>query len=355
LRSIRTDETLSIVAPSFDGQAPYRSTKDEPLCDAPPGPAGSLTVKAVRIERFGAPDVLKLENIPVPAPGRGELLVDVSAAGVGPWDALVRSGRSALVQQLPITLGSDFAGTVVELGSTADEFRVGDAVFGATPGFVGAYAEYLVVPQRMVATKPAGLAETEAASVPIVAVTALQMLNRAGGVSGRSVLVHGAAGAVGSFAVQMAHQNGARVIANAAALDEDYVRELGADIAIDIRAMGFGAIREPVDAVLDTIGGDVQRGSFEVLKRGGSLISVVSPPDEVTAQRYAVNVQFFYVDVNAADLQKIARALDMKALRANVGTVLPLADARLAHEMLSGSRARRRGKIVLSVRDERAS
>jgi NADPH:quinone reductase-like Zn-dependent oxidoreductase len=308
-------------------------------------------VRAIRIERFGPPDVLVLENISVPEPRPGELLVDVSAAGVGPWDALIREGRSALAQQLPITLGSDFAGTIVQLGSATGEFRVGDAVFGSTPGFVGAYAEYVVVPQSMVAAKPVGLADIEAASVPVVAVTALQMLNRAGGIFGSTVLVHGAAGAVGAFAVAMAHQNGARVIANAAPADEEYVREIGAETVVDIRAVGFGAIREPVDVVLDTVGGDVQRGSFDVLKRGGKLISVVSPPDEVTAQRYAVDVRFFYVDVNTADLLSIARALDMKTLRAHVGAVLPLAEAWVAHEMLSGVRPHPRGKIVLRVRD----
>jgi NADPH:quinone reductase-like Zn-dependent oxidoreductase len=308
-------------------------------------------VRAVQLDRFGPPDVLKLENIPAPVPRPGEILVDVSAAGVGPWDALIRKGESALAQQLPITLGSDFAGTIDQLGSTADDFRVGDAVFGSTAGFVGAYAEYVALSQRMVATKPAGLADIEAASVPVVAVTALQMLKRAGSISGSTVLVHGAAGAVGSFAVQMAHQNGARVIANAGPADEEYVREMGADTVVDIRAMGFAAIREPVDVVLDTIGGEVQAGSFEVLKRGGSLISVVSPPDEVIAQRYDVNAQFFYVDVDTADLGNIAQALDRKTLRANVGTVLPLADARIAHEMMSGDRPHPRGKIVLRVRE----
>jgi NADPH:quinone reductase-like Zn-dependent oxidoreductase len=311
-------------------------------------------VRAVRIERFGPPDVLMLENIPVPAPRRGEILIDVAAAGVGPWDALIRSGKSALAQRLPITLGSDFAGTIVQFGSTPGELNVGDVVFGSTAGFVGAYAEYLVVPKNMVAAKPASLGFIEAASVPVVAVTALQMLNRAGGISGRTVLVHGAAGAVGGFAVQMASQNGARVIANAAPADQEYVREMGAETVVDIRTAGFGAVREPVDVVLDTLGGDVQKGSFEVLKRGGSLISVVSPADEVTAQRYAVNAQFFYVDVNAADLQSIARALDAKSLRANVGAILPLAAARTAHEMLAGVRPHPRGKIVLRVRDGEA-
>jgi NADPH:quinone reductase-like Zn-dependent oxidoreductase len=308
-------------------------------------------VRAVRIHQFGPPEVLKVENIPAPVPRQSEILVDVSAAGVGPWDALIRRGESALAQQLPITLGSDFAGTIVQLGSAADDFRVGDVVFGSTAGFVGAYAEHVVVPQGMVATKPADLTDIEAASVPVVAVTALQMLRRAGSISGSTVLVHGAAGAVGSFAVQMAHQNGARVIANAGPADEEYVREMGADTVVDIRAMGFTAIREPVDVVLDTIGGEVQAGSFEVLKRGGSLISAVSPPDEVIAQRYDVNAQFFYVDVNTADLEHIAQAFHSKALRANVGTVLPLADARIAHEMMSGDRPHSRGKIVLRVRE----
>jgi NADPH:quinone reductase-like Zn-dependent oxidoreductase len=294
---------------------------------------------------------LQLENIPVPAPREGEILVAVAAAGVGPWDAVIRSGRSALARHPPITIGSDFAGAIVRLGLTADEFHIGDLVFGSTIGFVGAYAEFVAVPQSMVALKPVGLTAIEAASVPVVAVTALQMLTRAGAISGSLILVHGAAGSVGAFAVQMAYQSGARVIANAGPADEEYVRAIGAEAVIDTRRSGFASIREPVDIVLDTVGGEVQRGSFDILKRGGNLISVVSPPDEAMAQRYAVNAQFFYVDVNTADLQNIARALDAKTIRPNVGTVLPLADVRIAHEMLSGDRPHPRGKIVLRVRD----
>jgi NADPH:quinone reductase-like Zn-dependent oxidoreductase len=337
----------------FGDHVPRGSTEGEVLCIERDRIGLSLrwciAVRAVRIDRFGPPDVLKLACISAPAPRQGEILVGVSAAGVGPWDALIRNGESALARQLPITLGSDFAGKIVQFGSGAGELHVGDDVFGSTVGFVGAYAEFVVVPQNMVAPKPASLDFIEAAAIPVVAVTALQMVNRAGCISGRTVLVHGAAGAVGSFVVQLAGQNGARVIANAASADEEHVRAIGAETVVDIRVVGFGAIREPVDVVFDTVGGEVQRGSFDVLKRGGILISVVSPPDEVTAQRYAVNAQFFYVDVNTLDLQIIARAFDAKTLRVNVGTVLPLADARIAHEMMAGDRSHPRGKIVLRV------
>jgi NADPH:quinone reductase-like Zn-dependent oxidoreductase len=148
----------------------------------------------------------------------------------------------------------------------------------------------------------------------------------------------------------------AAVVMSIAPLGIDEFPMPGKSAAITVNRGAIAAakglhIREPVDIVLDTVGGEVQRGSFDILKRGGNLISVVSPPDEAMAQRYAVNAQFFYVDVNTADLQNIARALDAKTIRPNVGTVLPLADVRIAHEMLSGDRPHPRGKIVLRVRD----
>lgn len=311
-------------------------------------------MRAVRIHQFGPPEVLQIDDVPLPALASGEILVRVAASGVGPWDALIRSGGSALAQHLPLTLGSDFAGSVAAVDPSVAELRVGDPVFGSTFGFVGAYADFVAVPQGKVAPKPARIGDIEAASVPVVAVTALQMLDRAGPIAGKAVLIHGAAGGVGSFAVQLAAQRGARVIANAAPADEPYVRELGAHAVVDLRSQGFQAVREPIDIVLDLIGGNVQRQSLEVLKRGGSLISVVAPPDAAEAQRYAVNASFFYVDVRTSDLQEIARALDSDTLRVTVGTVLPLQDARIAHKMLAGDRPRPRGKIVLTVGADRS-
>jgi NADPH:quinone reductase-like Zn-dependent oxidoreductase len=308
-------------------------------------------MKAIRIHRFGPLDVMGLEDVERPVPGAGELLVRVKAAGVGPWDALVRTGKSALPQPLPLTLGSDLSGVVEAIGPGMPEFEPGEAVFGVTnPRFVGAYAEYAVASAGMMARKPRTLNDVEAASVPVVAVTAWQMLfDHARIASGQSVLVHGAAGNVGAYAVQLAHREGARVIATAMSGDIDFVRSLGADEVIDTRAVRFEDVSGPVDAVIDTVGGDVQTRSFAILKRGGILVSSASQPDAQAAQQHGVRGIFFIVNVTAAALERIAALIDAGQLTTSIVIVLPLAEASQAHEMLEGIRPRPRGKIVLRV------
>ena len=202
---------------------------------------------AGRINRFGPPNVIRLEEIEVPKPGDGEILVRVKAAGVGPWDAWIRMGRSVLPQPLPLTLGSDISGVVDEVGSDVHEFAPGEAVFGVTNRrFTGGYAEYAVAQAGMMAGKPGTLLDVEAASVPVVAVAAWQMLfDYAGASSGQTVFVHGAAGNVGGYAVQLARWRGLRVIASARAADSAAVRALAdvvhaiGDIAAPISSGSF--------------------------------------------------------------------------------------------------------------------
>lgn len=312
-----------------------------------------MTMKACRVHRFGPPDEIIVEDIPQPMPGPGEVLVQVNAAGVGPWDGWIRAGRSVLPQPLPLTLGSDLSGIVSLVGPDVIAFEPGDEVYGVTnPRFTDAYAEFALARATMIAPKPRNLSDIEAASVPVVAVTAWQMLFDAAGVTrGQTVLVHGAAGSVGAFAVQMAHQAGARVIATASAPEHDAVRELGADEVIDYRAIRFEEATGPVDVVLDTVGGDTQTRSLSVLSPGGVLVSIVSQPDQEATARHGVRSLFLLVDVTTARLARVTDLLETGALKTNVGAILPLAEARAAHEMLEGLRPRPRGKIVLAVSD----
>ena len=307
-------------------------------------------MKACRIHAFGPPEFITVEDVHRPSPREGEMLVRVEAAGAGPWDAWIRAGRSALPQPLPLTLGSDLSGLVVAVGPGVMDFAVGDEVFGATNArFTGAYAEYAVVTAAMMAGKPRSLTHVEAASVPVVAATAWQALFEQARVGpGLRVLIHGAAGNVGAYAVQLARQAGLRVIATAGCRDLAYARGLGAQEVID-KVEPFEEKISPVDAVIDLVGGEVQQRSFSVLKRGGTLVSAVSPPDQVAAERHGVRAMFFLVDVTTSHLARIAEMIDAGELITNVGTVLPLVHARRAHEMLEGSRPRPRGKIVLSV------
>jgi NADPH:quinone reductase-like Zn-dependent oxidoreductase len=305
---------------------------------------------ACRVHRFGGPEVITLDHVERPVPAEGEVLVRVVAAGVGPWDAWIRAGKSVLPQPLPLTLGSDLSGVLEAVGPGVTSVRPGDAVFGVTnPRFTGAYAEYAVASAGMIAPRPARLDDIDAASVPVVAVTAQQAIEFAGVVAGRTVLIHGAAGSVGGYAVQLAHRAGARVIATVGARDLAYVRALGADHVVDYRSGRFEDVAPRVDAVLDFVGGEVQRRSFAVLRRCGVLVSAVSDPDQALAEQHGVRAAFFLVQVTTERLSSIARLIGDGELTPNVGAVLPLASARVAHEMLEGKCARPRGKIILRV------
>ena len=313
--------------------------------------ANELSMLAWRVHEFGPPGVMTLERVPRPVPGAGEVLIKVEAAGVGPWDAWIRAGKSALPQPLPLTPGSDLSGDVAAVGAGVTGLRAGDPVYGVTnPQFVGAYAEYAVASAGMVSAKPRSLTYTEAASVPVVAVTAWQALfDHAHVEAGQTVLIQGAAGNVGAYAVQLARRAGANIIATAAAADASFVRNLGAGIVIDFRTERFEETVRDVDAVLDFVGGDTQTRSFQVLRRGGKLISAVSRPDEQLARSHGVDAAFFLVNVTTDCLAKIARLIDGGELRTHVGAVLPLSDAREAHLMLERLRPPPKGKIVLAV------
>jgi NADPH:quinone reductase-like Zn-dependent oxidoreductase len=307
-------------------------------------------MRAIRVHHFGGLDSLVAEDVPRPAPGDGEVLLRVKAAGVGPWDAWIRSGRSVLPQPLPLTLGSDVSGVVEQVGTGVSQLKAGDAVFGATNArFTGGYAEYAVASAAKLAIKPERMGFIEAASVPVVACTAWQMVYEHGGVdAAKRVLVHGAAGNVGAYAVQLARRVAREVVATAYTADVEYVRALGADRVIDVRKSRFEEELSGIDVVLDTIGGDTQDRSFAVLKPGGVLVSAVAAPDQETAARHGVRALFFLVEVSSPRLERMAALFEAGELTTSVGDVLPLSEARIAHEMLAG-KPHRRGKIVLAV------
>jgi NADPH:quinone reductase-like Zn-dependent oxidoreductase len=308
-------------------------------------------MKAARIHAFGAPDVIRIDDVPPPTPNAGEIVVRVAAAGVGPWDALFRERKIVVSSPLPLILGSDVSGMVDATGPGVTQFKAGDEVYGVTNSqFLGAYAQYALASEMMMAHKPSSLSFVEAASAPVVAVTAWQMLfDYAHAKAGQTVLIHGAGGNVGAYAVQMARNAGLEVCATASAKDLDYVRELGAGTAIDYRATLFEDVVRAVDIVLDTVGGDTRVRSIGVLKPGGMLVSVVSSPmPEDMAAQAGVRAVSFIVDVTTDRLHTIAELFDRKKLVPQVGTVLPLADAQVAHQMLAGA-PHGRGKIVLHV------
>lgn len=309
---------------------------------------------AWRVHEFGAPEVMKFEHVARPEPGPGEVLVKVNAIGVGPWDGWIRTGKSALPQPLPLTLGSDLSGEIAAVGSGVSELRVGDQLYGVTnPQFTGAYAEYALAVAGMVSSKPTSLTHVEAASLPVISVTAWQALfDHAQLKAGQTVVIHGAAGNVGSYAVQLARRAGVRTVATVGTDDISVARDLGANTVIDYRTQRFEDHVWDADAVIDLVGGETQARSFQILRQGGKLISAVSNSDQQVAQRYGVKATFFVVNVTSQYLTEIARLVDGGELRTKIGAVLPLAQAREAHFMLERMRPQPKGKIVLAVGSE---
>lgn len=304
-------------------------------------------MKAARIHRFGPPEVIVIDDLERPKPGPGELLVRVKAAGVGPWDALIREGKSKVSPSPPLTLGSDLSGIIESVGPGVLDFQQGDEVYGVTnPQFCGAQAEYAVAIAGMIAKKPGRLSHIEAASVPVVAVTAWQMLfEYAQAVGGQSILILGAAGNVGAYAVQFAVNTRARVVAVVNSPDVEFVRGLGATTVLDSGLANFDNIPQ-VDVILDTVGGNALDRSLRALRPGGKLVSVVSTAP--LPQRSDVKVIFFYAEVTTSRLQFLTDFFDRAKLLPRVGTVLPLKDVRIAHQMLQGA-PHQKGKIVLDL------
>ncbi len=311
------------------------------------------TMKAVRIHAYGGPEVLHYEDAPMPQLNPDDLLIRVRAAAINPVDWKIREGylQGVLNHQLPLTLGWDVSGEVAAVGPEVTRFTIGDAVY-ARPNIErdGGYAEYIAVKASEVALKPARLDHDHAAAVPLAALTAWQSLVDAAQLrAGQTVLIHAAAGGVGSFAVQLAKARGAKVIATASAVNIGLVMELGADQFVDYTHTRFEDVAKEVDVVFDTIGGETQARSWSVLKPGGMLVSVVSPPPAATAAAQGVRSAFVFIQPSGSQLDAIARLIDEGRMKPILHTVLPLYEARQAQVISQGGHAR--GKIVLHVAD----
>jgi NADPH:quinone reductase-like Zn-dependent oxidoreductase len=306
------------------------------------------TMKAVRIHSLGGADVLRFEEAPRPEPASQEMLVRVHAAAVNPVDWKIREGLLGRIL-LPSVMGSDFSGVVEALGPDVTGFRVGEAVFGSVADESGSYAEYALAPVTQVVEKPEALDHLQAAALPVPALTAWQALFDVAELkAGQTVLIHAAAGGVGGFAVQFARWKGARVIGTASAQNRDFVRDLGVEQFVDYHLTRFEDVVHDVDVVFDTVGGDTQDRSWQVLKSGGILVSIVQPVSSKAAAERGVRGVFMREDAKRTDeLARIAELVASGRIKVKVETILPLREARKAQE-LSQSR-HTRGKIVLAV------
>ena len=305
-------------------------------------------MKAIRIHQYGGPEVLAQVEMQRPTPGSDEVLVKVHAAAVNPIDWKMRAGHVKQVFPLtfPATLGWDVSGTVEEVGNKVTQFKRGDEVYALVKG--GGYAEYVVATEASVAKKPRTLDHIQAASVPVSGLTALQALFEVAQLrAGQKVLIHAAAGGVGNFAVQLAKARGAYVIGTASSKNQTFLSDLGVDQPLDYQKTRFEDAVHDVDVVLDTIGGETQERSFKVLKKGGILVSLVQPPAQESATQYGVRALFYGGHASSSDLTEIAKLIDDGKVKTVVETVIPLAEARRAHELSETGHAR--GKIVLKV------
>lgn len=306
-------------------------------------------MKAVRTYAYGGPEVLTLEDVPDPVPGEGEVLIDVAASGVNPVDWKILEGRmkAFLPLPLPYTPGVEVAGKISASGAGVTGFAVGDEVFGFV-GLIGGYATKVVASTERLALVPKRLSLLEAAGVPAAALTAWQALHEHAGVKpGQRVLIHAAAGGVGSMAVQLARIAGAKVIGTASSGNADYVRGLGATQVVDYRTESFEQIVSTVDIVLDLVGGETQDRSWSLLKAGGTLVSVVSPPDAERARLAGVAVKHFATRSDGKQLAAIAAHFDSGELMVEVEAVFPL--SRAADAVKKNLSGHARGKVVLDA------
>src|SRR6266540_1975583 len=307
-------------------------------------------MKAVRIHQYGGPEVLVYEDAPRPTIADDEVLVKVHAVSINPVDRFTRVGylKGMVDFPLPLTLGLDLSGTVEAVGSGVTSVAVGDAVYGYSNMMrQGAYAENAVVSEAEIAPKPTTVDFDTAAAVPLSGLTAWQALEIAGLQAGQTSLIHGAGGGVGTFATQFAVARGARVLGTAAGDKLGLLRELGVAEAIDYITTRFEDVVRDVDVVLATVGGEVVDRSWAVLKPGGILVTPAGQVDADAAAARGVRGSGMMTQPNHGKLAEIAGLIDTGKVKPVVSTVLPLAEARQAHELSDAGHAR--GKIVLRV------
>lgn len=310
------------------------------------------TMKAIRMHEYGPASVLRYEDAPRPDAGPGQVLVRVATAGVNPIDWKFRAGylKDMIPLSLPWIPGFDFSGTVEAIGPQVTAFAVGDAVFGKSSFPAGgSYAQYVVVPTTDIIRKPAGVTHIQAAAVPAGGLTAWQALFGDGMLelaAGQTLLVLGAAGSVGGFAIQLAKRKGVRVIAAGRASQHAHLHALGADVILDTAQSDLSAAGK-VNAVLDLVGGELAERAWPQLKQGGAYVSTLAPPSAEEAAARGVRTGLLFTQTDASQMAEIAGLIDRGVLTVHVAKTLPLENAREAHELLEGHGLV--GKVVLSV------
>ncbi|HJP96085.1 MAG TPA: NADP-dependent oxidoreductase [Candidatus Saccharimonadales bacterium] len=309
-------------------------------------------MKAARITNFGHVDTIKIEEIDQPQAGDGQVLVEVHAASINPFDTMVREGHVQSVQP-PLTLGVDIAGIVVKTGSGVADFTPGQKVYGqanVVAGNSGAFAEFAATKASQLAAMPASTDFVQAAAMPLVGVSALQVITQHMNVqAGQKVLIHGGAGGIGTVAIQIAKHLGATVTTTATGEGIAYVKDLGADEVVDYTSQAFDEAEGVYDAVFDTIGGETYERSFKTLKQGGVIVSMLMQPDETLMQQYNVRAIAQQTRATTEDLTALAALIDQKVVTPHIDATYPL--AQVAEAFAARESGKVKGKVVLTITD----
>jgi NADPH:quinone reductase-like Zn-dependent oxidoreductase len=312
-------------------------------------------MRAAQISKYGSSEVIETnKNAPKPTVQAGRVLVEVYAAGVNPIDWKIREGYMAKMMplQFPATLGQDFSGVVQEVGAGVTGFKKGDEVYGrdGVPGSgSGSFAEFISVDAKAIARKPKNVNHIEAAALPLTGVSALQALTEHIDLSkGKKILIHGGAGGIGTMAIQLAKHLGAHVATTSSEKDIPYVKELGADEAIDYKKQSFDDLIRDYDAVYDTVGGETYTKSHKVLKKGGIIVSMTEQPNSDLMKRYGVKAIGQFTQANTEKLNKLTELVEKGAIKVHVDKTFPLEQAREALDYQQQGKAR--GKVVIKIR-----
>lgn len=315
------------------------------------------SMKAIVMHSYGGPEVLKYEDAPMPQPKEDEILIRVAAASINPVDNAVRSGKYAeyFHTKLPLIPGMDASGVVEKVGATSTKFKTGDPVYAFfTLASEGGYAQFVMAKENEASLKPKNLTYEEAAAVPAVASTAWQALIEGADLSaGQTVLIHGGSGGVGHCAIQIAKARGARVIATASSSNQDFLKKLGADQAIDYAKTKFEDVVKDVDVVLDAVGGDTLTRSYGIMKKGGVIVTIAGEPDEAELKKRDIRGVSLSAVPKASVLEELTRLIEAKKLAPVVSKTFPLAEAAKAQEAIATRHTR--GKIVLRVDEKLAA
>ena len=313
-------------------------------------------MKAVQINSYGGVEVIAVKgDVPKPVAGEGQVLAEVYAASINPFDWKVREGyaKEYIKLQFPATIGSDFAGVVVGLGEKVADFKVGDEVYGQAAvyaGGTGAFAEFLAASVGKIAKKPQGVDYVGAAAIPLAGMSALQaIVDHIKLKSEQKILIHGGAGGIGHVAIQLAKALGASVATTVRGEDMNFVKGLGADEVIDYETQAFEEILSDFDAVFDTVGGEFMDKSFKVLKRGGVIVSMLGAPSAELAKKYEVSTIGQNTEGNRERLDRLSELVESGKIKPQVDKVFPIDEAGEAFKHLE--KGYPRGKVVLKIKD----